>query len=189
MKKLALAALVTLGLAASPAFAKQSGVKIGVLNCDVSAGVGMILASSKTVKCKFDRAVGGTEYYKGTIEKLGIDIGFTGKGVISWIVFAPGQISKGALQGRYAGASAEATVAVGLGANVLVGGGNKSIALQPLSVQAQTGLNVAAGVAALRLKAVKKYSSGMRFRKGPAATPGLFAFGNSLAGSPERSQS
>ena len=62
----------------------------------------------------------------------------------------------GALQGRYAGASAEATVAVGLGANVLVGGGNKSIALQPLSVQAQTGLNVAAGVAALRLKAVKK---------------------------------
>ena len=156
MKKLALAALVTLGLAASPAFAKQSGVKIGVLNCDVSAGVGMILASSKTVKCKFDRAVGGTEYYKGPIEKLGIDIGFTGKGVISWIVFAPGQISKGALQGRYAGASAEATVAVGLGANVLVGGGNKSIALQPLSVQAQTGLNVAAGVAALRLKAVKK---------------------------------
>ena len=121
MKKLALAALVTLGLAASPAFAKQSGVKIGVLNCDVSAGVGMILASSKTVKCKFDRAVGGTEYYKGTIEKLGIDIGFTGKGVISWIVFAPGQISKGALQGRYAGASAEATVAVGLGANVRPG--------------------------------------------------------------------
>jgi hypothetical protein len=138
MKKLALAALVTLGLAASPAFAKQSGVKIGVLNCDVSAGVGMILASSKTVKCKFDRAVGGTEYYKGTIEKLGIDIGFTGKGVMSWVVFAPGQISKGALQGRYAGASAEATVAVGLGANVLVGGGNKSIALQPLMKKVNT---------------------------------------------------
>ena len=78
MKKLALAALVSLGLMAAPAFAK-SGVKIGVLNCDVSAGVGLILASSKTVKCTFDRAVGGKEYYKGTIEKLGIDIGVTGK--------------------------------------------------------------------------------------------------------------
>ena len=151
MKKLAIAALITLGLAVSPAFAKQTGVKIGVLNCDVSAGVGMIIASSKTVKCKFDRAVGGTERYTGTIERLGIDIGFTGKGVMSWVVFAPGQISRGALQGRYAGAS----IAVGLGANVLVGGGNKSIALQPLSVQAQTGLNIAAGIAGLRLKAVK----------------------------------
>ena len=155
MKKLAIAALITLGLAASPAFAKTSGVKIGVLNCDVSAGVGMIVASSKTVKCTFDRAVGGKEYYKGTIEKLGVDVGFTVKGVMSWVVFAPGQIAKGALKGKYAGVSAEASVAVGLGANVLVGGGNKSIALQPLSVQAQTGLNVAAGVAALRLKYVK----------------------------------
>jgi hypothetical protein len=154
MKKLALAALVSLGLMAAPAFAK-SGVKIGVLNCDVSAGVGLILASSKTVKCTFDRAVGGREYYKGTIEKLGIDIGFTGKGVMSWVVFAPGQISKGALAGRYAGAQASASVAVGLGANVLVGGGANSVALQPLSVQAQTGLNVAAGVAGLRLKYVK----------------------------------
>lgn len=155
MKKLALAALVSLGLMAAPAFAKTTGVKIGVLNCDVSAGVGLILASSKTVKCTFDRAVGGKEYYKGTIEKLGIDIGVTGKGIMSWVVFAPGQISKGALAGRYAGAQASASVAVGLGANVLVGGGNKSVALQPLSVQAQTGLNVAAGVAGLRLKYVK----------------------------------
>jgi len=154
MKKLALAALVSLGLMAAPAFAK-SGVKIGVLNCDVSAGVGLILASSKTVKCTFDRAVGGKEYYKGTIEKLGIDIGVTGKGVMSWVVFAPGQINKGALAGRYAGAQASASVAVGLGANVLVGGGNNSVALQPLSVQAQTGLNVAAGIAGLRLKYVK----------------------------------
>lgn len=158
MKKLAIAALVTLGLAASPALAnhQKDGVKIGVLNCDVSAGVGMIIASSKEVKCTFNRSVGGKEYYTGTIEKLGIDVGFTGKGVMSWVVFAPGKISKGALAGRYAGATAGATVAVGLGANVLVGGGNKSIALQPVSVQTQTGLNVAAGIAALRLKAVKK---------------------------------
>ena len=156
MKKLAIAALITLGLAASPAFAKTTGVKIGVLNCEVAPSVGMIIASSKSMKCKFDRAVGGTERYTGTFETLGVDIGFTGKGVMTWVVFAPGQIAKGALQGRYAGATAEASIAVGLGANVLVGGGNKSIALQPVSVQAQTGLNVAAGIAGLRLKAVKK---------------------------------
>ncbi len=156
MKKLAIAALVTLGLLASPALAaSKSGVKIGVLSCNVSAGVGMIIASSRTMTCTFDRSVGGREHYTGTIERLGIDVGFTGKGVMSWVVFAPGKISRGALAGTYAGASAEASIAVGLGANVLVGGGNKSIALQPLSVQAQTGLNVAAGVAALRLKAVK----------------------------------
>lgn len=157
MKKLALAALISLGLAASPAFAKssQSGVKIGVLSCEVSAGVGLIVASSKTVKCTFDGTVGKKDRYKGTIEKLGIDIGVTGKGVMAWAVFAPGKIGRGALAGRYAGATAEATVAVGLGANVLVGGSNKSIALQPLSVQAQTGLNVAAGIAALRLVHVK----------------------------------
>ena len=73
MKKLALAAVVALGLVASPALAANSGVKIGVLNCDVSAGVGLILASSKTVKCTFDGTVGGKEHYKGTIEKLGIE--------------------------------------------------------------------------------------------------------------------
>jgi hypothetical protein len=154
MKKLALAALLSLGLAASPALA-QSGVKIGVLSCEVAPGVGLIIASSKTVKCTFDGTVGKKDRYTGTIEKLGIDIGITGKGVMSWAVFAPGKVGRGALAGRYAGATAEATVAVGLGANVLVGGSNKSIALQPISVQAQTGLNVAAGIAALRLVRAK----------------------------------
>ncbi len=157
MKNLAFAALLALGLAASPAVAKDNkGVKIGVLSCDVSGGVGLILASSRSVDCTFERTVGGrNERYKGTIERLGIDIGVTGKAVMAWVVFAPGKLKRGALAGSYAGVSAEASVAVGLGANVLLGGSNKSIALQPLSVQAQTGLNVAAGIAALRLKYVK----------------------------------
>lgn len=157
MKKLALAALLALGLAVSPAVAKDNkGVKIGVLSCDVSGGVGLILASSRSVDCTFERTVGGrNERYKGTIERLGIDIGVTGKAVMAWVVFAPGKLKRGALAGSYGGVSAEASVAVGLGANVLLGGSNKSVALQPLSVQAQTGLNVAAGIAALRLKYVK----------------------------------
>lgn len=157
MKKLAIAALLALSLAVSPALAKNNkGVKIGVLSCDVSGGVGLIFASSRSVDCTFERTVGGrNERYKGTIDRLGIDIGVTGKAVMAWVVFAPGKLKRGALAGSYGGVSAEASVAVGLGANVLLGGSNKSIALQPLSVQAQTGLNVAAGIAALRLKYVK----------------------------------
>jgi len=154
MKKIALASLLALGLVASPAFAK-SGVKIGVLTCDVAGGVGMIIASSKAVDCTFEGTVGSRERYKGSIGKFGLDVGVTGKGVMAWAVFAPGKINRGALAGNYVGASAEATVALGLGANVLVGGSDKSVTLQPLSVQAQTGLNVAAGVASLKLKRAK----------------------------------
>lgn len=154
MKKIAIAALVALGLAASPAFAK-SGVKIGVLTCDVAGGVGMIIGSSKAVDCTFEGTVGSRERYRGTIGKFGLDIGVTKQGVMAWAVFAPGKINRGALAGHYAGASAEASVAIGLGANVLIGGSDKSITLQPLSVQAQTGLNLAAGVASLRLKRAK----------------------------------
>lgn len=151
MKKIAIAALVALGLAASPAIAKD-GVKIGMLTCNVAGGVGMIIGSSKAVDCVFEGTIGQRERYTGTIGKLGLDVGVTGKAVMGWAVFAPGQLKAGALAGKYAGASAEATFAVGLGANVLVGGSQKSVALQPLSVQAQTGLNLAAGVASLRLE-------------------------------------
>lgn len=155
MKKIALAAVITLGLAATPALAK-SGTKVGMLTCDVSGGVGLILGSSKTVNCSFDPSNGGRkEHYRGTIDKLGLDVGITGKAVMAWVVFAPGKLNKGALAGKYAGAAANASVAVGLGANALVGGSNKTIALQPFSVQAQTGLNIAAGIAAMRLVSVK----------------------------------
>jgi len=152
---IAAAALISLGLAASPGLAASKGVKIGVLTCEVDGGVGMVIGSSKGMDCVFEGTVGRRERYTGSIDKLGLDIGITRKTVIAWAVFAPGKLKAGALAGRYAGASAEATVAVGLGANVLVGGSNKSIALQPLSVQAQTGLNLAAGIASLRLKKAK----------------------------------
>lgn len=139
-------------LAASPASAK-SGVKIGSLSCTVAGGVGLILGSSKSMKCKFISAGGGkVERYTGRITKVGIDIGFTKKSYITWAVFAGGKTKRGALAGSYGGATAEATVGVGLGANVLVGGFKKTIALQPVSIQGQKGLNVAAGIAGLNLK-------------------------------------
>ena len=90
--------------------------------------------------------------YVGTISKFGLDVGATSSGQMVWAVFAGGSPTPGALAGNYVGATAEATVAVGLGANALVGGSNRTIALQPLSVTGQTGLNLAAGVASLDLR-------------------------------------
>jgi hypothetical protein len=147
-------ALAAACIAVAPASAK-SGIKVGVLNCDVSAGAGFIIGSSKEVRCTFKGNSGRVEHYQGSIGKLGIDVGVTSRTEMAWLVFAPGKLNRGALAGSYGGASAEATVAVGLGANVLVGGSNKSIALQPVSIQAQTGLNLAAGLASLTLNAVK----------------------------------
>jgi hypothetical protein len=144
------ASLLALVLAASPAFAKN-GVKIGVLTCDVSAGVGLILGGTQKASCVFD-GPNGQENYKGRIQEIGIDIGVTAETIMSWVVFAPGKLGPGALAGTYAGATAEATFAVGLGANVLVGGSQSSVALQPLSVQGQTGLNIAAGLAKFTLE-------------------------------------
>lgn len=147
---LAAAAAASLTLAGGQAAFAQSGIKIGTLTCDVAGGIGMILGSSKRVACQFN-GPHGVELYNGVINKFGLDIGVTGRQVMSWVVFAPGKVNPGSLAGTYVGATAEATAAIGAGANVLIGGFNKSLTLQPVSVSAQTGLNVAAGVAELVL--------------------------------------
>ena len=132
----------------------QQGVKIGALRCEVSAGLGLIITSSKDMQCVFTSASGQSEPYSGTISKFGLDIGVTDKGVLAWDVFAPSEGPKpGALAGDYAGVGASATVGAGVGANALLGGSGSSVTLQPLSVQAQTGLALAAGVAGLTLRA------------------------------------
>jgi hypothetical protein len=135
----------------------QAPVAAGSLNCDVSAGFGVIIGSRRSMTCTFTPSQPNfpVETYSGTITKVGIDLGATTAGVLGWLVYAPTSRPAGALSGTYAGATAEATFAVGLGANVLVGGSNRTIALQPVSVQGQTGLNVAAGVAELNLQFVR----------------------------------
>ena len=144
------AALVAL---AGSAQAAPSGVKVGTLTCNVSSGWGFVFGSSKDLHCTYRGANGRRDHYTGTISKFGVDIGYTEGGVLVWGVFAPSSdVRAGALQGDYAGATASATIGVGLGANVLIGGLDKSIALQPLSVEGNKGLNVAAGVGAISLK-------------------------------------
>ncbi len=150
MNKLIATAIIATGLAIPQA--QADGVKIGLLSCSIDGGVGFIIGSSKAIDCVYQPAGGGhVEHYEGSIGKLGIDIGITNGSSVVWAVFAPGKTKPGGLKGSYGGASAEATIVVGLGANVLIGGFRKSINLQPVSVQAQTGLNIAAGIAGLRL--------------------------------------
>jgi hypothetical protein len=147
------AAAVAAGL--STGAAAQGVTQIGTLNCDVSGGLGLIVASQREMICTFVNVAGEREIYTGVIRRFGIDLGATVGGQIIWSVFAPSAVVRGALAGNYAGASAEATVGAGLGANVLVGGSNLTIALQPLSVGGQAGLNVALGVADLQLRAMR----------------------------------
>ena len=130
-----------------------AGVKVGSLTCNVSSGFGFVFGSSKELKCTFSSDHGAAERYTGTFSKYGLDIGYADSAVLVWGVVAPtSDMRPGALEGDYAGATAGATVGVGLGANVLIGGLDKSIALQPLSVQGNTGLNIAAGVGVISLK-------------------------------------
>ncbi len=150
----ALAAFAVLAAAttAGPAVAQQPA-KVGTLTCDISAGIGFIIGSKKEVTCMFTPSAGGpSEVYVGSISKFGLDIGATAGGEMVWAVYAPTSGRVAALAGNYGGGSAEATVGVGLGANVLVGGSNRTVTLQPLSVQGQAGLNLAVGVAGLELR-------------------------------------
>jgi Protein of unknown function (DUF992) len=137
---------------ATPAQAQSSGVRAGLLTCNVSSGFGFIFGSSRSLNCTYSAGPGSAEHYTGSISKFGVDIGYVQSAVMVWTVFAPTvRLAPGSLAGDFGGATAGATVGVGLGANVLVGGSNNSIALQPVSIEGNTGLNVAAGIAAMTL--------------------------------------
>ena len=130
----------------------QGGAQVGTLTCNVASGWGFVFGSSRALRCTFAGS-GRTEHYAGTIQRFGVDIGFTQAGVLVWAVLAPtSNMAPGALAGNFVGATGSATVGVGAGANVLVGGSNRTISLQPLSFEGSTGLNVAAGIGAINLR-------------------------------------
>ncbi len=150
LKKLALVAgLVTLAFAI-PA---QARVQLGVLHCSIDGGQGYVITSNKSLDCTYRSSHDGSrEHYTGVVTKLGVDVGQTNQGELVWAVFGPSRdYTDGALAGTYYGVNAEASVVTGGGLNVLVGGFQNSINLQPLSAQAQTGLNLAVAVASIDL--------------------------------------
>ena len=154
-RALAGVAAVALGLAAGSGTTEAAdGVKAGVLTCNVASGWGFVFGSTKALNCSYDAGKGVVERYVGEISKYGVDIGYSGSGVMVWGVVAPTtDIGKGSLAGEYGGATGSAAVGVGVGVNVLVGGFKNSIALQPVSIEGMKGLNVAGGIASLTLRA------------------------------------
>jgi hypothetical protein len=149
IKKLACATVLAATLLAAPANAGR--LQLGVLSCAIDGGTAYIVGSNKGISCTFRPNQGGpSEAYTGMISKLGVDVGQTGQGQLIWAVLAATG-SHGDLAGRYYGVNAEASVATGAGANLLVGGFDNSFSLQPLNVQAQTGLNLAVAVTSLQL--------------------------------------
>ena len=145
-------AAVLLAVVATAA-AAQSRVQAGVLECRGLGTTGFIIGSVHELECVFRSDYGPPVRYHGLVRKLGVDIGFTEVSSLTWGVFAPTrQIGPGDLAGTYAGVSAGAAVGIGVGANALIGGSNNSLALQPLSVEGQAGINVAVGVAELELR-------------------------------------
>jgi hypothetical protein len=153
MNRLMLCAIVAGSLAAASSTSADSPrVKVGTLTCREASGWGLVLGSSRHVDCVFSNG-DQVEHYAGAMNKLGADIGYKSGARIVWAVIAPTERpATGALAGTYVGATASATAGLGLGAHALLGGFDHSIALQPLSVEGNGGLNVAAGVGELRLK-------------------------------------
>ena len=133
-----------------------SGTKVGTLNCELAPSVGFIVGSHQPMRCRYSPdGPFPPEFYEGVINTIGLDIGFTSGGIMAWAVVAPTVgPPRGGLAGVYVGASGNVTAGVGGGANVLFGGSGRSIALQPLSVQGQTGLDLTLGVSGLELRPV-----------------------------------
>ena len=136
--------------AAEPAAAQQ--VRAGLLTCDVSAGIGLVITSQKELTCTFAPDGSGImrEDYDGTITKYGLDLGVIGGGVMVWAVFTE-TVADQASSPANMSAQREASLGPGVGANVLIGGSNRTVTLQPLSLSGQIGINIAIGVASLRL--------------------------------------
>jgi hypothetical protein len=153
MKRLlATVGVFTLLCAVSPA-SHAEVFRVGRLLCTSTPRIGMVLGSTQELRCVFRAVNSGREYiYAGRIRRVGLDIGVTSAGTLSWAVFAKNaRIGPATLRGSYVGASGNLAFGPGLGANVLIGGSRRTIALQPLSVERSIGLNLAAGVSHLTL--------------------------------------
>lgn len=145
---------LSLVMGASHANAQESRAQAGELVCRGGPSVGLIVGSSQRLSCTFRSFETGRRYtYSGTMSRVGLDIGVTSGSRLLWLVFsAQSRVKRNTLAGRYVGASGDASFGFGLGANILIGGRNRSISLQPLSIQGQTGVNLAVGVSRLTLR-------------------------------------
>jgi hypothetical protein len=172
--RLSTPALSTLGIAVAALVASLasanalSPVRAGVLQCQGGQNVGFVVGSVTSLECVFRSEGRRPEPYMATVRRFGVDLGFTQQTQFSWAVNAPtSRVGRGDLTGNYGGVGANASVGVGGGGNFLVGGPANSYALQPISLQGQTGLNVSAGVADIELQPVRFGYGGRHYRRHP----------------------
>ena len=138
-------------------------VRAGILQCEGGQNVGYVVGSTTSLECVFQSEGRRPEPYIATVRRLGLDLGITDQTKLSWAVNAPTtRVGRGDLAGNYGGVGANASVGIGGGGNFLVGGPANAYALQPISLQGQTGLNVAAGVASIELEPVQFAPGGYR---------------------------
>jgi len=153
MNTLALISAFSLVTLVSFSNANAEHAEVGKLDCDVSAGIGVIVGSKQDVRCTFQPSQGGaSESYVGNISEFGLDVGTVAEGKMSWLVYTATARGKDALAGTYRGATADVSLGLGGGVNVLLGGNGDSLSLQPVSLEGNEGLNLAVGVTALTLR-------------------------------------
>ena len=153
-----LAVLATVALSIPPALAQsqQSWTQAGRLRCNLNPSIGFVIFGHQSMECKFQPVSGPVQAYDGAINTVGIDLGISGGGRFAWAVFGSAAgVPNGALAGEYVGASGDVGLGVGVGANVLVGGSNRSVALQPVSLAGTMAVNVVAGLSQLKLRAAQ----------------------------------
>ena len=154
ISRLAIACAFLAVLFGSAAAQARPPFRAGGLTCNTDPRVGLVLGSRQDMRCVFVANATGQQYvYRGTIRRIGVDIGVTRGGTLFWAVFArSSQIGRGTLRGNYVGVSGNVAVGLGLGAKVLIGGSRRTITLQPLSLEGQIGVNLALGIANLTLR-------------------------------------
>ncbi len=147
----AIVGIVLLCALASPARAET--FRVGSLLCASTARVGLVLGSAQSLRCVFYAQRPPRQYvYEGRIRRVGLDVGVTSGGTLSWVVLSKNsRIGPGTLRGNYVGASGNFALGPSLGANVLIGGSRRGIMLQPVSVERAIGINLAATVTNLTL--------------------------------------
>lgn len=150
------ASMAAITIASAPVSNAAERLEVGTLDCDIAAGVGVIIGAQQDARCTFKPSVGGlVEHYSGRINEFGVDVGEVKAARMAWLVYAPTNKDRAALAGIYSGVTADVALGIGLGADVLVGGLNGTISLQPISVKAEEGVNLAVGVTSLTLRASK----------------------------------
>ena len=145
---------VLVGFASQATGQTPTWTQSGMLTCRLNPSIGFVIFGHQSMECRFvPSAPLPPQIYEGALNTVGIDIGIVGTGGLAWAVLAPtAGVPRGALAGTYVGASGDVALGAGVGANVLVGGSDRSFALQPLSVEGSVAMDVTLGLSALQLR-------------------------------------